>query len=358
MRRHPMRRMAIAAGAGLLAAALAGSATAQDKPAAKDKPAPPDKPVELRFSHAMPPDHPLHPSIGAWASSIRQASNGTVAITVHPAERLGKVFDHYDIAREGIADIAQATPGLEPGRFPIMGLSDLPFIVANAKEGSAALDTWYRKYADREMKDVRYCMTFAQAPATFHTADRKLSAPGELKDMRIRPGNATISRLITRLGGTNVPGSPRDARGLLEKRVADGVTFSWGTAVLLGIDRVTKYHLDAPLYVATQTVVINRARYDALSPAQRKVIDDHCTSEWAEKIATPWATMESAGRDKIKAQAGKEVYAITPAQLAEWRKAAAPLKAEWETQVKKAGGDPAAIFKDLQDELKKRNALY
>ena len=37
-----------------------------------------------------------------------------------------------------------------------------------------------------------------------------------------------------------------------------------------------------------------------LSPAQRKVIDDHCTPEWAQKIATPWADMESSGRDKIK----------------------------------------------------------
>jgi len=57
-------------------------------------------------------------------------------------------------------------------------------------------------------------------------------------------------------------------------------------------------------------------------------------------------------------QAGKEIYTITPAQLAEWRKAAEPLKTEWETQVKKAGGDPAAIYKDLQAELAKRRAAY
>ena len=68
--------------------------------------------------------------------------------------------------------------------------------------------------------------------------------------------------------------------------------------------------------------------------------------------------MESSGRDKIKAQPGQEVYPITPAQLAEWRKAAEPLKAEWESQVKKAGGDPVAIYKDLQAELAKRNAAY
>ena len=41
-----------------------------------------------------------------------------------------------------------------------------------------------------------------------------------------------------------------------------------------------------------------------LSPAQSKVIDHHCTSEWAEKVASPWADFEHAGRDKIAAEAG------------------------------------------------------
>ena len=112
------------------------------------------------------------------------------------------------------------------------------------------------------------------------------------------------------------------------------------------------------IYVTEQTFVMNKDKYNALSPAQNKVIDDHCTPEWAEKIATPWADMESAGRDKIKAQPGQEVYTITPAQLAEWRKSAEPLKAEWSDNMKKAGGDPEAVFKDLKTEVAKRNVAY
>lgn len=341
-----MKRSAVPVAASLLAAALAGPALAQDKP------------VELRFSHWVPPGHPMHPAVEAWAESIKKASNGTITMKIFPAQQLGKAFDHYNMARDGIADFAHVNPGYEPGRFPIMGLSEIPFIFANSKQGSAALDAWYRKYADKEMKDVKYCITFAHDPATFHTTNKKVTVPGDVKGMKIRPANATISRFISLLGGTNVPASAPESRDILEKGVAEGITFPWGSIVLFGIDKVTKYHLDAQLYVTEQTFVMNKDKYNSLSPAQRKVIDDHCTPEWAEKIATPWATMESAGRDKIKAQPGKEVYTITPAQLAEWRKAAEPLKKEWETQVKKAGGDPDAIYKDLQEELKKRNSLY
>ncbi len=170
----------------------------------------------------------------------------------------------------------------------------------------------------------------------------------------MRPSPASSSLL----GGTNVQASAPEARDVLEKGVAEGITFPWGSIVLFGIDKVTKYHLDAALYVTEQTWVLNRAKYESLSPAQRKVMDDHCTPEWAEKIATPWATMESGGRDKIKAQPGKDVYTITPAQLAEWRKAAEPLKAEWEAQVKKAGGDPTAVFEELKRRIAQTQLAY
>jgi TRAP-type C4-dicarboxylate transport system substrate-binding protein len=234
---------------------------------------------------------------------------------------------------------------------------ELPFLFANAKAGSAALDAWYRKYAGKEMADVHYCLTFAHDPGTFHATKKKIVVPADVRGMKVRPANATIARFISILGGTNVQASAPESRDVLEKGVAEAITFPWGSIVLFGIDKVTKYHLDAAFYVTEQGWVINKGKYEALSAAQRRVIDDHCTPEWAGKIAEPWADFEAAGRDKIKAE-GHELTALTPAQLAEWRKAAEPLSAEWAENVKKAGYDPAVVMKDLKDSLAKYNSLY
>ena len=108
-----------------------------------------DKPVTLKFSHWVPPTHPMHAAAVAWAESIEKASNGSIKITIFPAQQLGKAFDHYNMARDGIAEITHVNPGYEPGRFPIIGAVELPFVFSNAKEGSAALDAWYRRYAER-----------------------------------------------------------------------------------------------------------------------------------------------------------------------------------------------------------------
>jgi hypothetical protein len=104
------------------------------------------------------------------------------------------------------------------------------------------------------------------------------------------------------------------ARGarLLEKGVADAITFPWGSIVLVlfGIDKVAKYHMDAGLYATEQTGVLNKARYESLSSQQKKVMDDHCTTPWALQVASPWADFEANGRDKIKAQEGHQVTAL------------------------------------------------
>jgi TRAP-type transport system periplasmic protein len=317
-----------------------------------------DKPVHLKFAHWVPTTHPVHAAAQAWLASIEKASNGTITGTIFPAQQLGKAFDHYNMARDGIADVAYTNPGYEPGRFPIMAASELPFVFANATEGSAAIDAWYRKYAVQEMKDVHYCLTFVHDPATLHTVNKKVTVPADISGLKVRPANATIAQLVTLLGGTNVQASAPESRDLLEKRVADATTFPWGSMLLFGLDKVTKYHMDSAFYVTEQVWVLNKASYEAMSPMQRKVIDDHCTSEWAMKIGSPWADFESAGRAKFKAMEGHEVYPLTAEQLADWRKAAEPLRERWAQAVREAGYEPVGVMNDLEAALTQYHSAY
>jgi TRAP-type C4-dicarboxylate transport system substrate-binding protein len=230
-------------------------------------------------------------------------------------------------------------------------------MVSNAKEGTGALDEWYRKYADKEMKDVKYCFAFLHDPGTFHSKTKKIMVPGDIKGMKIRPAHATVATWVTQLGGTNVQSSAPEVRDLLEKGVAEAVTFPWGSIPLFGIDKVTKYHMDAPLYATSFVWVMNKPKYDSMSASQKKVIDDHCTTQWAMRLATPWADFEHAGIAKLKAE-GHDVYPLTSEQLAEWKKAAEPVTAAWAEGVKKAGGDPDAIMKDFKETLAKYKSAY
>ena len=66
--------------------------------------------------------------------------------------------------------------------------------------------------------------------------------------MKVRPAQSTIAELVTRLGGTNVQASAPEAREVLDRGVADAITFPWGSLYLFGIDKVVRHRIDVALY--------------------------------------------------------------------------------------------------------------
>jgi TRAP-type C4-dicarboxylate transport system substrate-binding protein len=316
-----------------------------------------EKNFDLKISHWVPASHPLQKSLEDWAAAVEKESGGTIKSKVFPAQQLGKAFDHYDMARDGIADVTYVNPGYQPGRFPIIGAGELPFLISDAKGGSMGLDAWYRKYAEKEMKDVKYCLAFVHSPSSFHSRTKKIVVPDDVKGLKIRPAHATMANFVTQLGGTNVQSSAPEVRDIIERGVADGVTFPWGSLVLFGIDKVTKYDMDAPLYVTTFVFVINKDKYNQMSDRQKKAIDDNCNTETAGKVGEHWGKFEDAGIDKVKAESDHEVYKLTPEQTALWKKASEPLVKTWTDGVRKSGVDADAALSELKASLKKYNAL-
>ncbi len=162
-----------------------------------------DKMFELKLSHWVPPNHPLQKALEDWGAAVEKASGGTLKYKVFPAQQLGKAFDHYDMARDGIADLTYVNPGYQPGRFPVIAAGELPFLMSDARGGSQALDVWYRKYAAREMKDVKFCLAFIHDPGSFHS-NKKIMVPSDIKGMKVRPAHATMGTFVSQLGGINV----------------------------------------------------------------------------------------------------------------------------------------------------------
>ena len=100
------------------------------------------------------------------------------------------------------------------------------------------------------MKDTHFYFAFVLDPGTWH-GKRKTLLPEDIKGVKVRPANATLVNFVTLLGGTNVQASAPEAREILERGVADEITFTLGSLVLFGMDKVTKYHPDMPFYSVT-----------------------------------------------------------------------------------------------------------
>jgi TRAP-type C4-dicarboxylate transport system substrate-binding protein len=314
-----------------------------------------DKPVEMKLGFWVPAQHSLAKTgFEPWAKSVEAASGGSIKVALFPAQQLGKAADHYDMARDGIAEVAWISPGYQAGRFPIFAAGELPFLMTQPGPGSAAFDAWYRKYAAAEMKDVKFCFAHVHI-GTLHSK-KPITEPGQIAGRKIRPANGTVAQMMTLLGATNVQVSAPEARDALEKGVADAITFPWNSIISFGIDKAVAYHTDMRLYAAAFVWAINKPWFEKLSANQKKVVDSHCSNEWAARVGADWGAAEDSGEEKLAKTPGHTIVKLTPAQLGAWKRSVEPIAAKWVADADKAGIPGKTALDDLRRELASRNA--
>ena len=316
------------------------------------------KTAELSFSHFIPQSFILFKKgtgggFQGWADSIEKASNGTLRIKFYPTGQLGPAVGHYDMARDGVADIAWAVPGYTPGRFPIISAAELPFVFKDGAGGSQAVDSWYRKYAPSEMKDVKYLLSHIHNPGTFYTK-KKVVRPEDVKGLKVRASTGTMGKWINLLGGNAVFMPTSEAVNALKKGVADAETFAAFAAETWGHTKVIPHITDMRMYATIFVALMNKNKYKKLTVAQRKVIDDHATPDWARRVSAPWNKLDNETLQSFSGRKDRFLHAVSPAELARWQAASQPLVESWSKEVKKKTGlDPSVIMSELRASVRR-----
>lgn len=314
--------------------------------------------VTLRLAHWIPAGiAPAAKGVQPWAESVEKDSNGRIDIQIFPAQQLGAAPDHYDMARDGIADITWINPGYNAGRFPILSLVEVPFQVSDSVKGAKAIYQWYSKYAASEMGDVKVCVMHPHSPGAIHSK-KPIHVPADIAGLNVRPANATVARFVTQLGGAPVQVPAPEAREAIARGTADAVTFPWGSMYDFKLADLTPYHLDMPLYISLQMIVMNKGAYAKLSPENKAVIDDHCTADWSSKIVSGWAADDAAAYKKLTANPDYHFYKPTEAEVALWRKAGEGVLEAWKADMKSRGIDPEPIYASYIAALEANGARY
>src|SRR5690606_19609007 len=99
----------------------------------------------LRFSNWLPPTHPITTQIlQPWAANIENATEGRVKVQFLPA--LGRPPAHFDLVRNGVADMALSVQAYTADRFPSAYGMTLPGYADDATSAAVAYWRTHQKY--------------------------------------------------------------------------------------------------------------------------------------------------------------------------------------------------------------------
>ena len=115
------------------------------------------------------------------------------------------------------------------------------------------------------------------------------------------------------------------------------MTFPWGSIVLFGIDKVTKYHMDVPLHTTTFQWLMNKdlcVHVAGAKEGHRRSLHDRMGGEVRRPVGR-LRTRRAATRSRP--MPGHEVYKHHREQLTEWKKTAEPLQTKWADNVRDGG---------------------
>jgi hypothetical protein len=203
------------------------------------------------------------------------------------------------MARDGIADVTYVNPGLPARPLPDHRRRRIavPDVGRQGRlDGARRLVPQICREGDEGRQVLPRLRPFA---LVVPFATKKIVVPEDIKGMKdpSRPRHHGQFRDPARRHQRAVVAP--EVRDIIERGVADAVTFPWGSLLLFGIDKVTKYDMEAPLYVTTFALV-NKDKYNQMSDKQKKAIDNNCNTETAGKVGEHWGKMEDAGIDRSR----------------------------------------------------------
>jgi TRAP-type C4-dicarboxylate transport system substrate-binding protein len=320
--------------AGLFGLAMTASAVAQD--------------VTLRL-HQMLPAQATIPAkaLEPWAAKVAEESGGRLKVELYPAMQLGGAPPElFDQAKDGVVDVIWTVLGYTPGRFPKSEVFELPFMIPNGEEGSAAFYSYVMANSAEEFAGVKVIALHTHGPGLFHTK-RPVNTLEDLKGMKIRGGSRIISGMLAQLGAEPVGMPVPQTTEALSKGVIEGTTVPWEVTPSLKISELVTNHTGFSgqygLYTQAFGFVMNMDSYNRLPDDLKKVIDDNSGLETSRQFGRVMDQGDAVGL-KIAADRGNTIITLDEAETTRWQASAQATIDKWIADMNAAGNDGAALL--------------
>lgn len=273
---------------------------------------------------------------------IEEATEGRVVGEFYPGGALGPPDALYDLAANGNADLALGNYGYTPGKFPLTGVFDLPFLGTNAVEGTEIMLETHKQFQDEfteEHKEAKIGWVFKTDAYHVMTTDKEVTSLDDMEGLKIRTPSPAGDRILELAGATPVSMSMGDVYESMQRGVIDGALVPASVLENFQIKDVANYILKGDFYSQSFFAVMNKDSWNQISSEDQQAIQE-ILGENGEKAAMLSAEVYDAEGNhgwEVAEEAGIEVYELSDKEKAEWREVLEPMVEEWIEDMEQEG---------------------
>lgn len=307
-----------------------------------------------KFSTWVPPTHPIVEMVWKpWMAQVEKATEGRVRIEMIPP--LGTPQAHYDLVRNGVADVGNISIAYTANRFPLMGALELPFLSNSTLAMSVAGWRTYDKYfrGANEFLGVKLAGVMVAGPYHVFTTERKIEAPEDLKGMKLRESGGISKQVVERIGASPFFAPSPQVYDVLSRGVADGVLYATEAIVGFNVTKAVKHALEVPggIHQSAQAILINEAKWNALSPKDKAAVEETMGENLARLWGRAWAKTTASAEAILKKEAVQFRTASGPL-LDFLQKSLQPLEQQWVEVAAKKNVDGKAALAFMREQMR------
>ena len=268
----------------------------------------------FNLSSWLPPGHPIvRDMIKPWAKAVEKETGGNVKIRILP-KSLGAPPAHFDLAKDGVADITYGVHGYQPGRFLLTKAIELPFLGNTAEAMSVAYWRIHEKHfaGVDEHKGTRLLGVMSHGPGSMFNSKRAINQLSDLKGLKIRVGGGVVNDAAKAMGVTALLKPAPKSYELMSNGVADGVFFPQESIKSFKLTKLVKHATIVPggMYNTSFFLVMNPAKFSALSAADQAGVMRASGENFARLAGKAWDAADKAGRKAMEADGVKVITRI------------------------------------------------
>jgi TRAP-type transport system periplasmic protein len=310
--------------------------------------------VTLKFSHFLPATSNFNQKVALpWCAAIEKDSDGQIKCQMYPSLALGGTPAQLaDQVKNAVVDVVWTSPSYSTGRFPRTEALELPFTLPpDGLKGSRAMWEFVQKHAMDEYKDYKLLAVHSGSNLVISTASKPIMSVDDLKGLKLRSPSRFAALSLSAIGSTPVNMPLAQVTEGISKGVIDGAMIPWEVLPSVKVDEVTKYHIEgAPSQPgfgqAPMAFLMNKAKYDKLTPELKAVIDKHSGQALVDLAGKVWDEGNADARKKLSAQ-GNKTLLIKDAEYNQLKKAVASVEAEWVKQANARGLNGTLLAADV-----------